>query len=57
MTMLLLWVYMLGPWTVGPFTDKESCEELRQYQINEGVSNIGTCEFRTIVVTSPTSAD
>ena len=31
-----LWVYFLGVWLIGPFTDAGSCDNARQYQIDSG---------------------
>ena len=46
MLTLVLYAYMLGPWSIGPFTDLTSCLEAQAYQVREGGAvreEIGPC--------------
>ena len=41
---VVLYVYFLGPWMIGPFTDLKSCEDARAYQIRWGVNDVTPCD-------------
>ena len=40
----LLFYYFLGTvWAIGPFTDLQSCESARQFQLRYGVHEVTEC--------------
>ena len=41
----VLYVYFLGPWMIGPFTDLKSCEDARTYQIQWGINDVTPCDM------------
>jgi hypothetical protein len=45
-----LYVYYLGPWQIGPFTDLGSCEQARQFQLAWGVPDVSACQILVKVI-------
>lgn len=39
----LLYFYFLGQFAIGPFTDHESCQNARRFQLEHGVRDVTQC--------------
>lgn len=42
----VVWGYYLGLWLIGLFPSEYDCQQARQYQVAQGVQNVGSCSVQ-----------